>query len=135
MTDKTFTVACLGASAGGLDACKCIIGGVPADAGLALVVINHLRFHAQPLLPAILAKETSMPVQLIADGMLLERNHVYVISEKCDLTLRKGNFRPSALSKRQGWAKRTFDFHGIFGGKWEGTRSRRHSVGHGLGRG
>jgi two-component system, chemotaxis family, protein-glutamate methylesterase/glutaminase len=99
---KNFPVVCLGASAGGLDAYTRLLREIPAEAGFAVVVVNHLR--RQPtMLPELLGKAASMHVQRITEGMPLERNHVYVIPPNCDLTLSDHAFHLSPLSKPYGW--------------------------------
>jgi two-component system, chemotaxis family, protein-glutamate methylesterase/glutaminase len=122
VADTAFTVACLGASAGGLDAYKRVIRGIPADAGMAIVVINHMRRRIQVTLPEILTKETSMPVQLISEGMLLERNHVYVFPPNCDLTLHDGAFHLETLSKPHGWPNVVTIFLESLAAMWKGRR-------------
>jgi two-component system chemotaxis response regulator CheB len=123
IVDTGFTVVGLGASAGGLDAYKRIIRGIPAGAGLAIVVINHMRRRAQVTLPEILQKETSMPVELITQGMLPERNHVYVIPPNCDLTLRDGAFHLETLSKPHGWPNVVTIFLESLASSWKGCRA------------
>jgi two-component system, chemotaxis family, protein-glutamate methylesterase/glutaminase len=40
---KTFSVVCVGGSAGGLDAHIRLLRHLPADMGVAIVIVNHLR--------------------------------------------------------------------------------------------
>jgi two-component system, chemotaxis family, protein-glutamate methylesterase/glutaminase len=40
-----FPVVCVGGSAGGLDAYTRLLGQLPADMGVAIVIVNHLRGH------------------------------------------------------------------------------------------
>jgi len=46
-----------------------------------------------------------MPVQLISDGMALERNTVYVIPPNCELTLQDRAFHLTKISKPRGWPR------------------------------
>jgi two-component system CheB/CheR fusion protein len=97
-----FPVACLGGSAGGVRPYSEVIREIPPDAGLAVIIVNHVR-RSQTQLPQILARDTSMPVQMITSGMKLERNHVYINPPNHDVTLRDGAFQLSPLSKKHGW--------------------------------
>lgn len=69
----------IGASAGGIDALSRFFDSMPADSGLAFVVILHLdpRHHSE--LAALLGNRTAMPVVDIMDGIQVEPNRVYVI--------------------------------------------------------
>ena len=40
---KDFPVVCVGGSAGGLDAYTRLLRNLPADMGVAVVIVNHLR--------------------------------------------------------------------------------------------
>ena len=80
----------IGASAGGLDVFKRLLGGLPADSGLAIVFVQHLDPKHHSLLADILSRATAMPVSEAADGMRLEANHVYVIPASVDLTMAGG---------------------------------------------
>jgi two-component system, chemotaxis family, CheB/CheR fusion protein len=72
------TVA-IGASAGGLEAFTELIRRIPADTGMAFVLIQHLDPKHHSMLRDLVSKETSMPVVEVTDGMAIDPNHVYVI--------------------------------------------------------
>jgi two-component system, chemotaxis family, CheB/CheR fusion protein len=77
----------VGASAGGLDAFIDLVSAVPAESGLALVLIQHLDPRHHSLLVDILAATTTIPVQEAVDGMQVERDHVYVMPPDTEMTL------------------------------------------------
>ncbi|MGZ8709161.1 MAG: chemotaxis protein CheB, partial [Thermoanaerobaculia bacterium] len=77
----------IGGSAGGLEAFTDLVSAIPSDAGLALVVIQHLDPRHPSMLGDLLAATTAMPVQEVVDGMSIERNHVYVIPPDTQMTL------------------------------------------------
>ena len=58
-----FPIVGIGASAGGLDALKRLLGAMPADSGMAFVLIPHLDPTHESLMAELLAKQTAMPVQ------------------------------------------------------------------------
>lgn len=83
---KTVPVTCIGMSAGGIEPLKTIFRGLPADTGMAFVVLHHLR-NVPTLLPEILSTCTRMPVQLASGGLIVLPNHVYVLPSARELTL------------------------------------------------
>ena len=98
---KDFPVVCLGGSAGALDAYTRILEHLPADMGVAIVIVNHMKRYT-PLLPEILSSCTDMPVELITEKLDLEPNHVYIIPENRDLHVLDGEFRLKPISKLLG---------------------------------
>jgi len=99
---KDFPVVCVGGSAGGLDAYIRLLQHLPADMGVAIVIVNHLRTVAT-LLHEILPQCTKMPVELITESLLIEPNHVFIIPEQRDLHVLDGEFRLKPISKPRGW--------------------------------
>jgi chemotaxis response regulator CheB len=99
---KDFPVVCVGGSAGGLDAYIRLLRHLPADMGVAIVIVNHLRTVAT-LLHKILPQHTGMPVELITERLLIEPNHVFIIPEQRDLHVLDGEFRLKPISKPRGW--------------------------------
>jgi len=99
---KDFPVVCVGGSAGGLDAYIRLLKHLPADMGVAIVIVNHLRQVATRL-HEILPNHTKMPVELITERLLIEPNHVYIIPAQRDLHVYNGEFRLKQISKPRGW--------------------------------
>lgn len=97
-----FPVICVGGSAGGLDAYIRLLQNLPADMGVAIVIVNHLRNFATRL-HEILPRYTKMPVKLITEGLDIQPNHVFVIPENRDLHVLDGEFRLKPISKPRGW--------------------------------
>ena len=81
---KDFSVVCVGGSAGGLDAYTRLLQHLPADMGVAIVIVNHLRVVATQL-HEILPRATKMPVELITEKLVIRPNHVFIIPPQRDL--------------------------------------------------
>jgi chemotaxis response regulator CheB len=99
---KDFPIVCVGGSAGGLDAYTRLLKNLPADMGVAIVIVNHLRTMAT-MLDEILPRYTPMPVELITDRLVVRPNCVFIIPEKRDLHVLDGEFRLKPISKPRGW--------------------------------
>lgn len=99
---KNFPIVCVGGSAGGLDAYIRLLRHLPADMGVAIVIVNHLRTVATRL-HEILPTYTKMPVELITERLDIEPNHVFIIPEKRDLHILDDEFRLEPISKPRGW--------------------------------
>jgi chemotaxis response regulator CheB len=99
---KDFPVVCVGGSAGGLDAYTRLLQHLPADMGVAIVIVNHLRTTAT-LLHELLPRYTKMPVELITESLIIEPNHVFIIPAQRDLHVLDGEFRLKPISKPRGW--------------------------------
>jgi len=99
---QDFPVVCVGGSAGGLDAYTRLLRHLPADMGVAIVIVNHLRTVAT-MLHEILPRFTKMPVELITEKLLIESNHVFIIPDQRDLHVLDGEFRLKPISKPRGW--------------------------------
>lgn len=97
-----FPIVCVGGSAGGLDAYMRLMQHFPADLGVALVIVNHLRIVATRL-HEILPRYTAMPVTLITEGLAIRPNHVFIIPTQRDLHVRDRRFRLEPISKPRGW--------------------------------
>lgn len=83
-------VAALGASAGGLEALQVFFSNMPADSGIAFVVVQHLSPDFKSLMDELLSRQTPMAIHRVESGMALEPNSIYLIPPKKDMTLSQG---------------------------------------------
>lgn len=80
----------VGASAGGLEAIEAFFENMPADTGMAFIVIQHLSPHFKSLMTELLSKRTKIPVHRIEDGMEVEANAIYMIPPRKNLSMFHG---------------------------------------------
>jgi chemotaxis response regulator CheB len=99
---KDFPVVCVGGSAGGLDAYIRLLQNLPADMGVAIVIVNHIT-NMPTHLHEILPRFTTMPVELITERLQIEPDRVFIIPENRDLHVLDGEFRLEPISKPRGW--------------------------------
>ena len=116
---KGFPIVCVGGSAGGLDAYIRLLRHLPADMGVAIVIVNHLRTVATQL-HEILPRYTQMPVELITEGLVIRPNCVFIIPEQRDLHVLDGEFRLKPISKPRGWPDVITVFLRSLTEHWEG---------------
>ena len=100
----TFPIVGIGASAGGLEAFSQLLRALPADTGMAFVLIQHLDPKHESQLPEVLSRTTVMPVIAIRDRLRAEPDHVYVIPANADISIAGGVF---ALTPREAGDRHT----------------------------
>src|SRR5258707_10424811 len=76
---------------------------MPADPGMAFIVVTHLGEGYESSLPQILSRSTEMPIAAMQDGGAIEPNHVYVLGPGAVPTLRRGRLRlnPRSAGRRE----------------------------------
>ena len=97
-----FPIVCIGGSAGGLDAYIRLLQHLPADMGVAFVIVNHLRTVATRL-HEILPRATVLPAPLIKDCLDIQLDRVCFLPSQRDLHVLDGEFRLKPISKPRGW--------------------------------
>jgi two-component system CheB/CheR fusion protein len=96
--DKPFPIVGVGASAGGVEALQYLFKAMPAEPGMAFVIITHLAPHRESMLPEILARDTRMPVLIAEHDQAVRPNHVYVASADTVLDIAKGHLGVRPIS-------------------------------------
>ena len=101
-TTKPFPVIGLGASAGGLQPLKDFFTHMPANSGMAFVVILHLSPKHESHAAALLQATTEMPVTQVMEEVKVEPNHVYVIPPTKNLEMSDGQIILKAPARLTG---------------------------------
>ncbi|MHB1303680.1 MAG: chemotaxis protein CheB [Acidiphilium sp.] len=97
-----FPVVGIGASAGGLEACRKLLDAMPENHGLALILVQHLDPNHASMLAELLANNTATKVLQATEGMTIEPDHLYVIPPGAYLAVGDGCLRLSRPPDRQG---------------------------------
>ena len=83
-------IVAIGASAGGLEACRALLKAMPGDMQAAFVLVLHLDPSHDSMMVDLLARDTALKVVLAAEGMPLRPAHLYVIPPGAFLTVENG---------------------------------------------
>ena len=102
----SFPIVGIGASAGGLEAFTQLLKALPADTGMAFVLVQHLAPTHASALAEILSRATKMPVMEVHDDATVEPNHVYVIPPDRSMIIVRGALQ---LLPREGGVHRPVD--------------------------
>ena len=101
----------IGASAGGLEALEQFFRSAPTDRDLSYIVVQHLSPDFDSLMDQLLARETSLPIHLIEDGMRVEPNAVYLLPPKKEVILSDGHL---LLAERSSVRELSFPIDNFF---------------------
>jgi two-component system, chemotaxis family, CheB/CheR fusion protein len=104
-----FPMVAIGASAGGLEACRKLLDALPEQLGMAFILVQHLDPTHESMMVDLLAGHTSMSVRQATDGMQVEVDHLYVIPPGTYLAVADGALHLSAPQERHG-ARLPFDY-------------------------
>ncbi|WP_371436582.1 chemotaxis protein CheB [Polaromonas sp.] len=97
-----FPVVGIGASAGGLGALQRLLSSMPADCGMALVVVMHLSPDHESALGSILQRAGNMTVVTATASMRIEVDHAYVITPGYRLVMSDGMLQVFPLHTVEG---------------------------------
>jgi two-component system, chemotaxis family, protein-glutamate methylesterase/glutaminase len=90
--NPTYDVVVVGASWGGLNALSTIVGGLPPEFDIPVIIIQHRSKDSENLLAELLQDETSLIVSEVEDKEPLAPGHVYVAPADYHLLLEDGHF-------------------------------------------
>ena len=94
-----FHVVGVGASAGGLEALETLFRALPADGGMAFVVVQHLSPDFESHMQELLGRDTEMPIHRVENGMRVRPDTVYLIPPKMEMVVAEGRL---LLTERSG---------------------------------
>jgi two-component system CheB/CheR fusion protein len=95
-------VVAVGASAGGLEACRALLSSMPAKSGIAFVIVMHLDPDRESHVAEILSTSCALSVSQVTGAVRVQADHVYVIAPDTVLELRDGVLMPHEPRERRG---------------------------------
>ena len=75
---ESFPIVGIGSSAGGIEALIGFFSAMPANTGMAFIVVQHMSPKHESLLPKILQNYTRMVATQATDGVQIQPDHVYI---------------------------------------------------------
>lgn len=97
-----FYVVGIGASAGGLEAFEHFFTSMPADSGMAFVLVPHLAPEHKSIMAELLRRYTKMDIFQAEDGMRANPNCVYIIPPDKDMAILNGTLQLLEPVERRG---------------------------------
>ncbi|MEI7433218.1 MAG: chemotaxis protein CheB [Methanomicrobiales archaeon] len=101
-SEPLFPIIGIGASAGGLEAFELFFKTIPADSGMAFMLVPHLDPGHASMLSEILQRITTMPVHEAEDQALIQVDHVYIIPPNKDMSIFHGTIHLSVPEQARG---------------------------------
>ncbi|MEM9588012.1 MAG: chemotaxis protein CheB [Planctomycetota bacterium] len=80
----------IGASAGGLESLEQLFRYMPTSSGMAFVVIQHLSPDFKSMMNELLARDTTMRIVVVEDGVRVEANVIYLMPPKKEMLIADG---------------------------------------------
>ncbi|MGI9174605.1 MAG: chemotaxis protein CheB [Rhodothermales bacterium] len=103
--DARFPIVGVGASAGGLNAFQRFFDSLPAQPGMAFVLVQHLAPDHESELPELLQTHTQLKVAQVTEETEVKPNGVYVIPPGKSLSINRSVLHLSAPEQPHGqWA-------------------------------
>ena len=94
---SSFFVVGIGASAGGLEAVSALLRRATVE-GASFVVVQHLAPNQTSMLTELLGRASTLAVETVEDGVVIQPNHVYVTPPNAVLALEGETIRLVAPS-------------------------------------
>jgi two-component system, chemotaxis family, CheB/CheR fusion protein len=85
----------IGASAGGLEALRPFVAGLPAHANMTYIVAQHMSPDHRSLMVELLARETTLKVAEASNNLPPKADTIYVAPPNSDVTLTNGKLHVS----------------------------------------
>ncbi|WP_227269456.1 chemotaxis protein CheB [Roseobacter weihaiensis] len=83
--EKDITIIGIGSSAGGLEAIRELVATLPTNLKVAYVVVQHMSPHHKSLMTELVARQTSLKVKDVQDGIKPEPSVIYVTPPNTDI--------------------------------------------------
>jgi len=100
--DRSFPIAGVGASAGGLEAFEQFFLKMPPDSGIAFVLIPHLDPRHASMMTELVSRVTKMEVTQAEEAVRVEPNHVYVIPPDKEMLISNRTLKLEEFQKVHG---------------------------------
>jgi two-component system chemotaxis response regulator CheB len=90
---RDFPIIVIGASAGGFEALKKLVAGLPKDLAAAIFIVWHMSSDVRSVLPQVLNRLETLSAVHAYDGEAIEPNRIYVALPDRHLLIENGQVR------------------------------------------
>jgi two-component system, chemotaxis family, protein-glutamate methylesterase/glutaminase len=90
---KPLCLVVIGASAGGIEALREVLGGLSRNLPAAVLIVLHTSSTGDGLLPQIVGRMTTLPIRSPHDGEAMEAGHIYLAPANFHMTVEDGRLR------------------------------------------
>jgi two-component system chemotaxis response regulator CheB len=97
-----FELVVVGASAGGVEALRAFVAGLPPDLDAAVCVVLHVLETASSALPEILTRSGPLPARHPQDGEAIVPGTIAIAPPGCHLIVEEGRLRVTRAPKENG---------------------------------
>jgi two-component system CheB/CheR fusion protein len=92
----------IGVPAGGLEPLERFFAAMPADTGMAFVVLQHLSPDFESRMDELLGRQTRMPILNVTDGTQVEPNRIYLIPPRKEMIVAGGRLLLTGKDETRG---------------------------------
>lgn len=107
--DKQYEAVAIGASAGGVDALRMILSGLPHDFYPATIIVQHLPPASDEFLPQFLNKECLLPVMEADEKIKIRHNSVYIAPSNYHLLVEEDRTFSLSVTEKINYARPSID--------------------------
>ena len=99
ITDNSFPIVAIGASAGGLEAITELLKNLSTNTGMAFIYVQHLSPDHKSILTSLLSRSTKMKVQEVTNRVQMKPDNFYVIPPDKEMAVLDGHIKLTPRSK------------------------------------
>jgi two-component system, chemotaxis family, protein-glutamate methylesterase/glutaminase len=99
---SAFPLICIGGASTDIETYLVVLERLSPDLGAAIVIVHHLTMIAEVLTKSIPLR-AEFPTFDITEGLVVQPNNVYILTEDRDLHVLDGAFHRKGISKPTGW--------------------------------
>jgi two-component system CheB/CheR fusion protein len=90
MTESPALVVGIGASAGGIEALRVLLGALPAGTQLCFIIVMPVDPGANDLFSEVISKFSHLPVLEVENGIHIKPVHIYVVLGHHTIAMKAG---------------------------------------------
>ena len=97
-------IVAIGASAGGLEPLERFFAAMPADTGMAFVVLQHLSPDFESRMDELLGRQTRLQIDKVQNGVEVQGDHIYLIPPRKEMIISGGRLLLTDKDDQRGFS-------------------------------